>query len=187
MAGALFGIAGHLRHVRGPAQGLDVLVQNLLSRRLSEARGSGRQDVGRNVGRIAINRIDRRSARREGAAMMAGPARDHLGAAEILLVDVVDHGHHAAGDLLFRLIVGIPLRIRSARADVAVSAAYVQGRGKQAHRSHELVNRDAFQNLNILESLFGHQVFWRLREGHAPERQHGAQPRHRPRVHHSFR
>ena len=153
MAGSLGGVAGELGKRVGSAQRLDVFVENLIGGRRAGVAGlaTGRTSVGVKTG-VAVDGVD---GRRDGgalAAAMAGPASHHLASVEILLIDVVHHLDHAAGDDLARRIV-FPIRIGGAGAGMAILAAEAQGGGEQAHGAHELVDRNAFQTCDVLEVL----------------------------------
>src|SRR5688500_8826672 len=87
---------------------------------------------------------------------MTGEAGHHLPPAEVRLVDRVDHDHHAAGHLFPRVLVCILGPIAAALVEMTVGAVETGSRGEDAHRPHELIDGNAFQDLNVLEDLFGH-------------------------------
>jgi len=150
----------------GAADGLHKLVDDLIGGRGAGACARRGQNVGRHKGRRAVDGVDGWSSGWALTASMAGPAGHFLASAEVVAVNRIDHLDHAPRHDFTRR-VGIPLRMVRAGARVAVAAAHAQGCRKQAHRSHELVDRNAFQYLNVLEGCFRHLRFrrrLRLRE-----------------------
>src|ERR1051325_6365973 len=90
---------------------------------------------------------------------MATPARHNLASSEVVTIDRAHHLYHAARGLLSRRVC-FPFRVGPAGTLVTVPAANAQRRREQSHRSHEFIDRNALQNLDVLEDFFG-----RLRSG----------------------
>src|SRR5262245_25620750 len=104
---ALAGIARELRQALGPANRLDVLVENLVGGR--RALRLQEEIIGRPVDWFAVHDIERRCDLRTIALAMTGPAADDLSSREVRLIDGVHHLNHLArGDLPRR--VGGPIR-----------------------------------------------------------------------------
>src|SRR5579859_4629357 len=88
---------------------------------------------------------------------MAGVSGQHAAPAEIAPVDGVHHQNHFARSLLIGVIFGVFRPIAAALLNVAKSAVFTQRRGEKALRVHELLYRNAAENLNVFEILLGHQ------------------------------
>jgi hypothetical protein len=86
---------------------------------------------------------------------MTGEAGHHLPAAEVRLVDRVDHDHHPASHLFPCVLVCILGPIATALLQMAVGAVETGRRRKDAHCPYELIDGNAFEDLDILEDLFG--------------------------------
>src|ERR1700758_4000492 len=86
---------------------------------------------------------------------MAGPAGHDLLSAEVVAVDSIHHGYHLARRLL-SWSIGFPLRIRCSGTHVAVAATNAERGRKESHRSHEFIDGDSLQHLDVFERLFGH-------------------------------
>jgi hypothetical protein len=87
---------------------------------------------------------------------MAGPACDDLPVSKIHAVDCRYHQRHPAGRALL-LRVGFPFDGIGASARMTFRAIPAQGGGHDAHRVHEIVHRDAFEDLDVLEDGLGPQ------------------------------
>ena len=144
------GVTGNACNLRRAAQRANVLFENLVGGRHAGSRCG--EDVGRLQHRLAVNPVHRWRCRGTRLTAMAGPARHHVAAVEAGAVDGVHHLDHRAGGPLARRIV-FPLRIGSAGAGVTVAAAQAERGGDESHRPEELVDGNAFQDLNVLERL----------------------------------
>jgi hypothetical protein len=80
-------------------------------------------------------------------------------AAEVGLVDGVHHRDHLARHLFLIRIFRVLVPPAAAFADMAVCAVDGKRIGDEPHRPEKLVGGHAFQNLNVLEHLFGR---WRF-------------------------
>jgi len=96
---------------------------------------------------------------------------------EVALIDSEHHLHHFASRLLRLLVVLIECAF-----NMAVFALHAQRSGDELHRRNELVGRNPFQNLNVLEGLVGCSYRWwsdalrngELRQRDDQERSHSA-------------
>jgi hypothetical protein len=111
---------------------------------------------------------------------MARIAGHSFPATKQALVDRVYDYNHSAGSLLYRGIVRVLFPIAKNFAAVAIRAVVAQGRGKESHRFHELVDRNTFEHLDVLEDILCQEWFL-LRSGLAARRQQAGQQAHEAR------
>ena len=84
-------------------------------------------------------------------ACVAGHGTDTL---EVLLIDRIDHQQHSSRCLLERGLLGKVLPTFRAIGSVAIDAVHIRGSSEHAHRVHELVDGNSFDDLNVLEDFF---------------------------------
>src|SRR5579859_1397999 len=90
-----------------------------------------------------------------GIAAMARITRHITAPVEIIFVDCEHHLHHLACGLFRFLIVFIKLILH-----MSEFAVHSQRRGDELHRGKQLLRRNSFEHLNILELLLC--FLWRL-------------------------
>src|SRR5207244_13503280 len=91
----------------GPANGLNVLVENLVGGR--RAGSLLKEVIGRPVDRFAVHHIEARRDLGTIALAMAGPAADDFSSREVRTIDGVYHLNHLARGELSRSVFG-PVR-----------------------------------------------------------------------------
>ena len=149
-AGSLRGVAGKSRQFLRAADGLQILVQDLIC---GGARGSLFHDVALRFFGRTVQRRQIRCHLGAGAAAMAGVASYRLAPAEGTFVQRIHHGDHAARRLLVRIVVGDVI-FPTAIGIVAIDAGFSQRRRKKSHDPQELVDRNSLQDLNVFENVF---------------------------------
>ena len=97
---------------------------------------------------------------------MAGPARHHLAAAEVGVINRSNHVHHRARHPLSRSICG-PIYLVRASPNMTIRAVELKGSRHDPHRLQEIVYRNSLKRLDVLEDLFRHKRFllWRSLRG----------------------
>src|SRR5258706_487745 len=88
---------------------------------------------------------------------MARVACDHLASTKILNVDGGHHLYHPARDLFARILVSVPRPVAATFIVVAVGTVQSKRRREKTHRAHELIHRNALEDLYVLEDVFRHR------------------------------
>jgi hypothetical protein len=86
---------------------------------------------------------------------MAGIAGERASSAEISFVHTVYHVDHLPDHSFARNIFGELVHVREAFCDMAAGRVQSQGRGKETHGVHELVDGSPFENLPMTSAVFG--------------------------------
>ncbi len=139
------------------AYGLNVAVENIVGAR---NRGNPAADfnfVGVVWGWFTVLFQQTRNDLGCWATPVTGVTGDRFPSAKQGLVDRVDNLNHPARGQLHRNVIRILRPIAQNIAAMAIRAIVAQGRGKEPHRLHELVDRDAFEHLNVLEDILRHE------------------------------
>ena len=76
---------------------------------------------------------------------------------KLAFIDGIYHHNHSARSSFERDVFGILCPTAEAFRDMAIRAIQTQRGGKEAHRLHELIHRNPFEHLDVLEDLFRHQ------------------------------
>src|ERR1700730_3980761 len=87
---------------------------------------------------------------------MTGPARHHLTAREVVLIDGLHHEYHLACRHLFWIAIVFPLDFFGAGAWMTIAAAEAERSRHEPHGPHELVDRDVLQRLHVFEDILDH-------------------------------
>src|SRR5262245_64647500 len=90
---------------------------------------------------------------------MARVASQRAAAAKFCFIDVVHHQHHGSSRALARNIVREAIPVLQTFRNVAIHTIQPQRCSEESHRIHELIDGNSFEDLHILEDLFGHERF----------------------------
>ncbi len=152
---AFGGEAFHRGHFVLSADRLIILAEDLVDGKLARLR---RQRVVQFLLHGTVDIVECRRGQGTIAAAMAAPARHHLPAAEVALIDGLHHRHHLARPFLKRRVRG-PIHGHGAGSDVTLRAVVTERGGHHAHGPQEVVDSDSLKHLDVFELLLRHERF----------------------------
>src|SRR5438045_1458392 len=145
---------GEIGHFLLATNCLKVFLKHFFSRRRTGIRKN--QDLVRIFqGRTVLHEQTRYDLRALDT-IVAGVAGHGAHALEVVFVDGVYHQQHLSCGLLQRSVFREFVPTGGVVGRVAVDAVHACRGGNHAHRIHELVYWNSFENLNILENIFRH-------------------------------